>query len=351
MPEKIGMYGGSFDPLHTGHVQCIEKASGMCDRLYVVLSHCRVRDHYPVEIRYRWLMQTVGRMKNVQVILLEDAAPTKEAYDRGAYWEEGRDRILSRIGAPVDVVFCGSDYHGTNRYETLYGCEVICFDRGQTAISSSAIRENPLRHWDMLPEAVRPYFVRRIALVGGESTGKSTLTRMLAAAYGTNCLEEVGRSVCDYAGTEDSMIAEDFHEILLAHKAGEIALARQSRRLLFVDTEAVTTRWYSGFLLTSEEEKERIRALAEAIIRINRFDLVLFLEPTVPFVQDGTRNERIAADRLRFSEQIKSLLRFYGVEFICLDGDYSERFERAKQLIRDRFGVEEEPAQPVQAGE
>ena len=35
---QVGMYGGSFNPLHMGHVDCILKAAGMCKELYIVLS-------------------------------------------------------------------------------------------------------------------------------------------------------------------------------------------------------------------------------------------------------------------------------------------------------------------------
>ena len=35
---KVGMYGGTFNPLHLGHVNDIIKASNQCEELYVVLS-------------------------------------------------------------------------------------------------------------------------------------------------------------------------------------------------------------------------------------------------------------------------------------------------------------------------
>ena len=43
MKYRCGMYGGSFNPLHIGHVRCIIRAANMCERLIIVISNGRKR--------------------------------------------------------------------------------------------------------------------------------------------------------------------------------------------------------------------------------------------------------------------------------------------------------------------
>ncbi len=79
--------------------------------------------------------------------------------------------------------------------------------------------------------------------------------------------------------------------------------------------------------------------LAEAIHETDRWDLVLFLEPDVEFIQDGTRNEKIRQDREGCSLRIKELLDRYRVEYHCIGGTYLERFNCAKELIQEQIGL------------
>ena len=39
MRYRVGMYGGSFNPLHMGHIDCIIQGANLCERLYIVLSN------------------------------------------------------------------------------------------------------------------------------------------------------------------------------------------------------------------------------------------------------------------------------------------------------------------------
>lgn len=342
MRYKTGMYGGSFDPLHIGHIHDMIRAASVCEELYVVLSWCEGRESTPKELRYRWIYSSVSHLSNVKILLIEDKAVTKEEYDSDFYWEKGAADIKAAVGKPIEAVFCGSDYLGTERFERLYGAEsdVVYFNRKEVPISSTELRNGIFRHWAYIPPACRPYYVKKVLIVGSESTGKSTLAQNLSLAYNTNFVSEVGRETCQAAGGEEYMTKDDLIENLVRQKADEIRASEHSNRLLFIDTDAVTTEFYARFLLSDEKEILDCCRLADAICQVNRFDLILFLEPTVDFIQDGTRNETIAADRIKYSRQIKELFDSRGLEYETLDGDYLYRFDRAKQLISERFGIE-----------
>lgn len=341
MKYQVGMYGGSFDPLHVGHLHDIIRAAAECAELYIIISWCRGRDSVPKELRYRWIVNSCRHLPHVKVLMIEDQAVSKEDYNTGYYWENGARDIKHAIGKPIDAVYCGSDYLGTGRFESLYApeSEIIYFDRSEVPVSSTDIREWAFAHWDYIPAVCRPFYTKKVMVAGGESTGKSTLVQNLALAYNTNFLEEVGREVCERAGCEETMVEEDLEEILLRHKVKELEAVKHSNKVLFVDTDCLVTKFYSQFLLTDQEETGRCLALADAISAVNHYDLVLFLEPDVEFVQDGTRSEAILADRMKYSEQIKEILRQSGIAFECIGGSYLDRFNRAKELIWENIGI------------
>jgi len=341
MRYKVGMYGGSFDPLHLGHVSDIIKAASVCEELYVVISWCEGRESTSKELRYRWILNSTKHLPNVRILLIEDKAVSKEVYNTDYYWEKGAQDIKSAIGKPIDAVFCGSDYLGTNRFESLYCPEskVIYFDRAEVPISSTDIRAWASGHWAYIPAVCRDYYVRKVLVVGSESTGKSTLVQNLALAYNTSFVSEYGRITCEYAGGEAYMIAEDLYENLLRQRVHIMDAAKQSNRLLFVDTDALTTLFYSRFLLGDSPDTTICEQMASAINAMTDWDLVLYLEPDVAFIQDGTRNEAIQREREKYSAMLLHEFETHHLPVVRIDGDYLERFEAAKQLIAQRFGI------------
>ena len=339
---KVGMYGGSFDPLHIGHIHDIIRAAAVCEELYVMISWCEGRESTSKELRYRWILNSTRHLPNVKIIMIEDEAVSKEVYNTDYYWEKGAQDIKDTIGKPIDAVFCGSDYYGTNRFESLYcpESEVVYFDRAEVPISSTQIRDWATEHWDYVPAVCKEYYTKKVLVVGGESTGKSTLVQNLALAYNTNFVAEVGRETCEYAGGEELMIREDLIENLIRQKDEVRRALKSSNRILFVDTDALTTGFYCNLLLENVEEKHQLVQLADSIHWTNEWDLVLFLEPEgVDFVQDGTRNEEIKAERRKYSELLKEMFTRNRVKLVSIEGDYLERFNRAKDIIERELKI------------
>jgi HTH-type transcriptional repressor of NAD biosynthesis genes len=329
MKYSCGLYGGSFNPLHQGHVRCIIEAANQCDRLIIVLSRGVNRKEVDVRVRYRWLYSLTKHIHNVQIFVISDDATEKSEYTEQC-WQPDTDKVKAFAGEPIDAVFCGSDYDENSFWAKCYPeAQMVVFHRSE--ISSSRIRKNPLAHWDWLPMDVRPHYTKKVLITGGESTGKSTLTINLAHYYNTNYLEEVGRNISERSGTDMLMLPEDFTDILLEHKLREIQTIKQSNRILFEDTDCMVTLFYLRFLEGCDKDKNE--ELALSIAHLNSYDLILYLEPDTPFIQDGGRSVVIAADREKYSNQIKALYREQGFRFYTISGDYQNRFLQAIALV------------------
>lgn len=338
MRYNVGMYGGSFNPLHMGHVDCIIQAANMCRELFVVLSTGNRRDEIDGRLRYRWIYQLTKHIGNVRIITLEDDAETKADYTED-YWYSDAENVKAQVGKHIDVVFCGSDYDENSFWSRCYpDSELYIFQRN--GISSTEIRKDPYYHWDQIPGVVRPYYVKKVLLMGGESTGKSTLTINLAHRFNTNYIDEAGRDISARSGTDMMMLSEDFTEILIQHKLNEIKAIEHSNKVLFIDTDTLVTQFYMAFLEDPNIGKNK--ALSDAIDGVNEYDLILYLEPDVEFVQDGDRSEVIRDDRIKYSEQIKDLLRSHGRSFVTVSGPYQERYETAVKEVNRLFVSEAE---------
>ena len=202
-------------------------------------------------------------------------------------------------------------------------------------ISSTKIRQNPYKYWDNIPNIVRPYYTKKVLLIGGESTGKTTLTINLAHYFNTNYIDEAGQDISQRSGTDLMMLPGDFTEILLRHKLNEMKAIEYSNKVLFIDTDALVTQFYISFLSDSEAEKNS--ALSSAIDAINSYDLILFLEPDVDFIQNGNRSEVIHQNRIKYSEQIKKLLNTHNKKFISINGTYQQRYNKAISAVKKLF--------------
>ena len=331
---NVGMYGGSFNPLHLGHLECMIKAAGLCRELFIVISYGDDDTDIPLRVKIRWVYQLTKHIGNVKIITLKDRLHDKADYTE-EYWIADCNEVKEKIGKTIDVVFCGSDYDENSFWNKCYeGSEFIVFPRNE--YNSTAIRSDIYGHWDWMPQIVRSYFAKKVLLIGGESAGKSTLTVNLANYFNTVYLEEVGRELSELSGTDVYMLPEDFTRILVEHKAKELRLLEQSNKVFFEDTDCLITKFFLDFLKDGEADKNGY--LAGAIAQLNAYDLILFLEPDVEWVQDGDRSEVMAADREKYSQMIKDIYAEHGFKIKTISGDYNSRFDQAVKYVKELIG-------------
>ncbi len=336
-----GFLGGKFLPLHMGHVYAITKAACMVDELFVILTYSNKRDKrlcenskvpfLPPFLRLRWLSQLTKDMENVKVVGIEDDAESDEEYD----WYAGAEAIKKVIGKPIDFVFSSESTY-SSIFERLYpesSHYIIDESRNRYPVSATKIRKDgPYIHWDLLPKVVKNHFVKKVVIVGTESCGKSTLTKYLAKLYNTTFVEEYGRIVCEeLGGCEGILLPEDFQRIAYGHKQLEYQAIQQANKVVFIDTEANITQYYSNLYINQHQE------ILEGIALAQQYDLWLLLEPDVQWVDDGLRVHGDEIIRKQNHDKVKQLLDEKRVSYQILTGSYSERLETAIKLVDGLF--------------
>jgi NadR type nicotinamide-nucleotide adenylyltransferase len=141
--------------------------------------------------------------------------------------------LIARYAGEIDAVFTSESY-GDELARRL-GARHVCVDqpRAKFPISGRAIRADPMAHWDFIPRQARAWFARRVAIVGPESSGKSTLAERLARHFGTMHVPEYGRDYC-LTRPAESLTLPDFEAIAWGQATLEDELAHDANRVLVV---------------------------------------------------------------------------------------------------------------------
>lgn len=327
-----GLVLGSFCPLHIGHCSLIDFASKRCDKLYVLLcdscKSCDKKCHNKISgsTRLWWLSRLAQKYDNIELKYTDVDLPSSSVSDWNIskVWADYLKTIID-----FDIIFTSEKY-GDYVAEIL-NIQHISYniDRNIDPISGTLIRNEPFKYWDYLPEFVKPHFVKKVAIVGTESTGKTTLTENLGKHFKTNFVFEWGRIVVNK--TMDCKY-ENLLDIGYLH-AKDIADKKQTaNKLLFVDTDLNTTKIYSNFLFNDDIRFDKW------IEDTNNFDLYLFLDNDAPYVQDGTRLPKEERDKLQ-----DYYLDFFKKNNIILNrisgSDWNERTQKAISIVKTNFNI------------
>jgi NadR type nicotinamide-nucleotide adenylyltransferase len=314
-----GLVVGKFLPPHAGHHHLISSAVARVDHLDVWVCE-RDDDPIPAALRAEWLAE---EHPGATVRTVVDDIPDGQGDTTSAAWA---DRTIELLGQAPDAVFTSEDYGP--RWASFLGCQHVMVDRERRAfpVSGTAVRADPAAHWSMLAPSVRAYLVRRVCIVGAESTGTTTLAGTLAVHYGTTWVPEYGR---DHAAMKvaagEPWTSDDFTTIARRQQAAEDAAARESGPLLICDTDALATSiWHERYMDEPSPEVARIAASRS-------YAMYVLTSDDIPFVQDGTRD----GEHLRgwMTDRFRNALAQRSEPFVEVTGSREARLAAAVSAI------------------
>jgi NadR type nicotinamide-nucleotide adenylyltransferase len=329
---RRGLVVGKFMPLHRGHQLLIDTALAECDDVTVVVYDTQPPGVYPpmpLSLRTGWLRELYPRLESI--VGVEDPLPPDESDDPVNAEVYARQlAFLGRFGR-----FYSSE-PGYARFAELMGARHVVVDeaRALVPVSGTAIRDDPYRYRGMMSPRVYASLVRRVALVGTESAGKTTLARALAERLDTRWTHEYGRELWEAQDLQGSFA--DHLRIAVRQREREDAAARHARSFLFCDTTAWTTLHWS--LRSYGYADDRLHALVDRTMG----DYVwVVCDNDFGWVQDGTR-ELVGEAAAAFQEAQVRDLEARGVAFHVVSGTVEDRVAR----VLDILGVQNQPREP-----
>lgn len=295
--HRLGLVVGKFSPFHRGHEYLIEQAISRCDDV-LVLGYSQPEFHgCDRKRRQAWVSRRFPQVINVQVdeewlsqrcqligaaiqpIPSNSSSDTEQQSWLGWFLAEILKLRPDAMFAsePYVVPTCALLKRQWNQDVTPY---LIDPERTACSISATQIREDVHAHSSWLHPDVYRDFVLRVALLGGESSGKTTLAQALAAEFRTVWVPEYGRE--RWNEQKGVLSLNDLLEI------GQIQIDREeeylgkAQRVMFCDTSPLTTLGYAGWLFNAKP------VVLQTLARRN-YDLIVLCDNDFSFVQDGTR--------------------------------------------------------------
>ena len=196
--------------------------------------------------------------------------------------------------------------------------------------------------------------IKKIVIIGPESTGKSTLCEKLAAHYQTLWVPEYAREYLEKHGTDYS------YEDLLTIAKGQIELEErisskfkvqrskfkvqnpiqnsqsstlnpQPSTLLFIDTDMYVMKVWAEYVFNNCHNWI-LNRIAE-----RKYDLYLLCDVDLPWIEDKLREYPDAGIRKKLFYFYKELMTSQSTPWHIISGNYEERFQHAIDSINETF--------------
>lgn len=341
MIKASGLILGKFMPPHNGHEYLIRFGENYLKqlgggKLYVVVDRL---ENEPIKqsLRVRWLQE---KFPNVSIIPLGDFNPQQpsDSPTEKEFWDTWEKSLKNALPEKVDYIFGSEDYCWTLADRLGATCVPVDNFRNNYSISATEIRNDPFAHWEQIPENVRPHFVKKVCVIGPESTGKSTLVKKLAEHFNTVSVPEYAAVYLNAMKSANPNRHTQYEDIAIfanGQIASEDSLTKDATRVLICDTDVLTTKLWSQRLYP--KHKPQYPKWFDDVIADRTYDLYIIANPDTPWVPDVHRqwsSESSDNRRQGFYHKIAGELSDLGKNFVVVSGtDFDDRIEQAKAAV------------------
>jgi len=166
--------------------------------------------------------------------------------------------------------------------------------------------------------------VARVAILGAESSGKSTLAAALAEQYHTVWVPEYLREFVD--AHQRVPREDDQYAIALTQHTRENDAALRAQRFLFCDTTPMMTALYSRVYWG------RVDAQLAQLDSVHDYALTLVTAPDGPWMPDGLQRESEAV-RQSVHALVLANLNVRGIAYTVVAGEPAQRMEQVIGLL------------------
>lgn len=166
----------------------------------------------------------------------------------------------------------------------------------------------------------------RIAIIGPESSGKTTLAKALAAKLHATLIEEYSR---EYFKLNDySKCSLHDLEIIAQNQFDNSKISTQ-KSFLISDTEMLTME------IWAKDKYSEIPMLISELRKKQDFDLYILSKPDFPWHYDPLRTDCYRRDQL--FEMYKQEIMTLNYKYLVVKGNLSERISSVKDYLHDVF--------------
>ncbi len=165
--------------------------------------------------------------------------------------------------------------------------------------------------------------VKKIAIVGPESTGKSTISAQLAKHYNTVWVPEYAREYC--AALTEPCTWQDEINMFYGQIEMEEKLLPEANEILICDTTFITVKIWSDHIFGTSPR--------EVITELHKrpYDLYLLMDIDLPWQEDPLRD--FPHLREHFMDIWHKELRSLHANYSVVSGNNDERFQNAVAII------------------